>query len=75
MIALWFAVAMFGMIIVFLQAQRGEYSSGLDGLFGYVGLPMGGGIVAYLIKSAVENREKIRGSNTPTVTTQEDCVE
>ena len=32
----------------------------LDGLLTYIGAPMGCGVVGYLIKSAMENREKIK---------------
>lgn len=64
MIALWFIVAVFGMaIIVYQIIATPEYVT-LDGLFSYVGLPMTGGVVSYLIKSAVENKQKIKNGNS-----------
>jgi hypothetical protein len=62
MILLWFIVAFFTIgVIVYELIFAPEYLS-IDGLLGYVGLPMTGGIVGYLIKSAMENKEKIKGS-------------
>jgi len=71
MIQLWFAGAVFGMLVVTVQLCAVLYTApdilsisiSLDGLLNYIGIPMTGGIVGYLIKSAVENREKIH--NTP----------
>lgn len=62
MIALWFAGALFGGVIVTVQAVRDSYYIPLDALLSYIGYPMGGGIIGYLIKSALENREKIKNN-------------
>lgn len=64
MIALWFIVAFFGMAVTVYQLIKSPESVSMDGLYGYVGIPMSGGIISYLIKSAIENKEKI--SNNPT---------
>lgn len=63
MIALWFVVAVFGMLIIAYQLfTTPEYVS-IDGLYSYVGVPMTGGIVSYLIKSAIENKQKIKNND------------
>ena len=64
MILLWFIVAIFGIIVIIFQL-KGTMSPEvvtLDALYAYVGLPMTGGIVGYLVKSAMENKEKIKGN-------------
>lgn len=63
-IALWFIVAIYGMWIECIQLLNNPEMVSLDGLFGYVGIPMTGGIVGYLIKSAMENKIKIKGAIT-----------
>ena len=65
MIILWFVIAIFGMVVVIYQLSH-SYSPemvSLDSLYSYVGVPMTGGIVMYLIKSAMENKQKIKKSN------------
>ena len=59
MIVLWFAGALFGMSIIVYQAFAVPEYLTLDSLLNYIGLPMTGGIVGYLVKSAVENKQKI----------------
>lgn len=61
-IILWFVVALFGIAVITYQIIVSPEYASLDGLFGYVGIPMSGGIVTYLIKSALENRKKIENS-------------
>lgn len=53
---LWFFAAAFGCIVVWVKGY------GLEALLSYVGAPMTGGIIGYMIKSAMENREKIKNS-------------
>ena len=60
MIALWFLGALYGGVTVLI----GGY--GLEALLSYIGEPMSAGIIGYLLKSAFENREKIRRSNRET---------
>lgn len=54
MIFLWFIGALFGGWMVWRTS--GELSALLD----YIGMPMGAGILGYLLKSGFENREKIK---------------
>lgn len=65
-ITLWFVVALFGIgfNIYQLTHTTTPEAINLDALYGYVGLPMTGGIVGYLVKSAMENKEKIKGNIT-----------
>lgn len=69
MIALWFIGAAFGSVVIVIELAAaligsGEYSMAftvhLPELLTYIGAPMTGGIIGYLIKSAMENREKIK---------------
>ena len=69
MITLWFIVAIYGAIVVAIELAAtliyaNEYSMAttvhLPELLEYVGEPMTAGIIGYLIKSALENREKIK---------------
>ena len=59
-IALWFIGAVFGMLFCTVQLVVSPESASLDGLLTYIGAPMSCGIVTYLIKSAMENKEKIK---------------
>jgi hypothetical protein len=63
-ITLWFVVALFGIGFNIYQLTNTASPEviNLDALYGYVGLPMTGGIVGYLVKSAMENKIKIKGS-------------
>ena len=72
MIILWFAGAIFGMAVIVYQAFAVPEYLTLDSLLNYIGLPMTGGIIGYLIKSAVENKQKIINRPTDEETT-EDC--
>ena len=65
MIALWFAGALFGAVVVVVQLTRTDYTVSIDILLNYIGMPMTGGIVGYLVKSAFENREKIKQAFDP----------
>ena len=66
MIVLWFAVALFGIGVNIYQLKNTMTPEVVmvDPLYAYVGLPMTGGIIGYLIKSAMENKEKIKGNIT-----------
>lgn len=63
-IILWFIIAFYGIYVNYYQLTHtlSPEMIGLDGLYAYVGLPMSGGIVGYLIKSAIENKAKIKGN-------------
>ena len=66
MIILWFAVALFGIGVNIYQLKNTMTPEVVmvDSLYAYVGLPMTGGLIGYLIKSAMENKEKIKGNIT-----------
>lgn len=59
MTALWFITAAFAMLVIIVQLLISPENVSLDGLYAFVGVPMSGGIISYLIKSAIENKEKI----------------
>lgn len=72
MIILWFAGAAFGAIIIAVEiiatlAMVDGFSMAitihLPEWLAYIGAPITGGIVGYLIKSAMENKEKIRAAH------------
>lgn len=48
------------MVFMTVQLIVSPESANIDGLLTYIGAPMSCGIVTYLIKSAVENKEKIK---------------
>lgn len=62
---MWFAGALLGAAVVIVQTVRGDYNVALSDLLLYIGAPMTGGIVTYLLKSAYENREKIKRGAEP----------
>ena len=59
MTVFWFLGALYGAILAALAARAGDYLP-LDSVLLYVGAPMSGGVVSYMIKTASENKEKIR---------------
>jgi hypothetical protein len=63
MIILWFTVAVFGAVINIILLLRAPEVVNLDSFYLYIGAPISGGIVTYLIKSAMENTKKIENSN------------
>ncbi len=64
MIVLWFVGAVFGMAVVVWQLITAAYTVNIGDVLMYIGAPMTGGIVGYLVKSAIENKEKIK-KDTP----------
>ena len=62
---MWFIGALIGAAVVTVQTVRGDYNVALSDLLLYIGAPMTGGIVTYLLKSAYENREKIKRGAEP----------
>ena len=56
MILLWFIGAVFAFAVVACQVIRGDMSVALSDLLLYIGAPMTGGIVSYMIKSAWEKQ-------------------
>jgi hypothetical protein len=74
MVWLWFAGAIFGAAVIVVELFA--TLAGVDGytmaitihlpeLLAYIGAPVGGGILGYLLKSAFENREKIKQAYNP----------
>lgn len=55
---LWIMGALFGAVVVWRQPEQLSY------LLEYIGAPMVGGIIGYMAKAALENREKIK-QNSP----------
>ena len=55
---LWIAGALFGGLIVWREPGNLSY------LLDYIGAPMVSGIIGYMAKAALENREKIKNSAT-----------
>lgn len=60
---IWFIGALFGFFVVAVQTIRNDMSVNLSDLLLYIGAPMTGGIVSYMLKSAQENKEKIKNGN------------
>lgn len=60
MIVLWFIGAFFGMAVVVWQLVTAAYTVNIGDVLMYISGPMTGGIVTYMVKSALENREKIK---------------
>ena len=58
MIFAWFVGALFGFAVVSVQVLRGDGNVALSDLLLYIGAPMTGGIVSYMIKSAWEKNAK-----------------
>lgn len=56
---LWIAGALFGGVIVWREPGNLSY------LLDYIGAPMVSGIIGYMAKAALENREKIRRDTPP----------
>ena len=53
---LWIMGALFGAVVVWRQPEQLSY------LLEYIGAPMVGGIIGYMAKAALENREKIKNN-------------
>ena len=61
MILLWFIGALFGFFVVGVQIWRGDVTVNTGEVLAYIGAPMTGGIVSYMIKSAWEKQRKTEG--------------
>ena len=57
MIVLWFVGALFGFAVCAVQLYRGETVS-IGEVLNYIGMPMTGGVLGYMIKSAWEKQGK-----------------
>ena len=56
----WFAGMLYGMVFCLLQWRATPDNTSIAELLTYIGAPMSCGVVGYLIKSAMENRIKLR---------------
>lgn len=63
---LWIAGALFGGLIVWREPGNLSY------LLDYIGAPMVSGIIGYMAKAALENREKIKRDTQEEPTPQEE---
>lgn len=63
MIVLWFVAALTCVFVVSVQLVRGDMSVNTSDLVTCVGMPMTGGVLGYMIKSALEDNSK-KGKNT-----------
>lgn len=69
MIVLWFVGSAYGAVVIAVELiaslilANGSIVVHLPELMAYIGAPITGGIVGYLIKSAMENKEKIRAAH------------
>jgi multisubunit Na+/H+ antiporter MnhG subunit len=59
-ITMWFFGAIFGCVAVAIQIYQKQQVINLSDVLMYIGTPMTGGVVAYMIKSATENVPKIK---------------
>ena len=57
----WFVGLLAALVVITVELITTGTSAALSDTLMYIGAPMTGGVLGYLIKSAVENREKIRG--------------
>lgn len=64
MIVLWFFGAAVCMAVVIVQLMRGDTIVNTSDLVTCVCAPITGGALGYMIKSALENREKIKKENS-----------
>ena len=62
MIVLWFIGAAVVIGVVVTQVARGDLTVNTTDLTTYICTPMTGGVLGYMLKSAVENKEKIKGN-------------
>ena len=69
MIVLWFVGAAYGAVVIAVEliasllCRDTIITIHLSEWLAYIGAPITGGIVGYLIKSAMENKEKIRAAH------------
>ena len=58
MVVLWFMAAFVCMAVVMIQLLRGDVTVNTSDLVSVVGIPMTGGVLGYMIKSALEDNRK-----------------
>lgn len=65
MVLIWIAGGIYGIVYESIRLAITPETASLDALYAYMGIPMSTGVVAYLIKSAAENKEKIKQNYIP----------
>ena len=58
MVVLWFIAVFVCIAVVAVQTVRGDMSINTGDLVTVVGIPMTGGVLGYMIKSAIEDNRK-----------------
>ena len=62
MIVLWFIAVFVCVAVVAVQTLRGDMTVNTGDLVTVVGIPMTGGVLGYMIKSAVEDNRKMQNA-------------
>lgn len=62
---MWFVGAVYGMAFEIIILCIAPETASLDGVLTYIGAPVTGGLMTYLVKSALENKEKIKQDYDP----------
>lgn len=75
MAIVWFIGAVYGMAVEIIILCKAPEMVQLDGLLTYIGAPVTGGLMTYLVKSALENKEKIKQDFDPNYGTDLETTE
>ena len=70
MIVLWFVAALVCVGVVIAQAIRGDMTVNTSDLVTCVGIPMTGGVIGYMIKSALEDNVKKKDNTEENINEQ-----
>ena len=70
MIILWFAAALTCIGVVIVQLVRGDMTVNTADLVTVVGIPMTGGVLGYMIKSAIEDNKKKKDNTEENINEQ-----
>lgn len=62
---MWFVGALYGMTVEIIILSVAPEMFSIDGVLTYIGTPITCGLMTYLIKSALENKEKIKQKYDP----------
>ena len=65
MARIWAAGGIYGILYESIRLAISPETATLDALYAYLGLPLTLGVVGYLIKTAAENKEKIKANYIP----------
>ena len=70
MIVLWFVSALTCVCVVITQLVRGDMTVNTADLVNCVGMPLTGGVLGYMIKSAVEDNKKKKDNTEENINEQ-----